>query len=126
MTDLLVQRLKTAKRELTALKTAHKRGLGLLRIYDKEISLEIPAEAAIYNVEIAVQFTSNSSPFPLIEGIPVKTGDSNNISDGGIVYTNNGMVCKLIYQWAPFPPVTETLHLFSTAPILNVTQRWWE
>lgn len=95
MTDLLVQRLKAAKRELTALKTAHRRGLGLLRVYEQTYLLADlgMSDISLRSVSITLQFSRSFSPYPFVtlvgQGI-----DNNAFWRSAIVessnYTDNG------------------------------------
>lgn len=67
MTDLLVQRLKAAKRELTALKTAHRRGLGLLKVYRIEETFITPSGQGTYEgVKITISFSRNFAKKPMV------------------------------------------------------------
>lgn len=67
MSDLLVQRLKAAKRELTALKTAHRRGLGLLKVYNYEETFTPPGGQGNYNdVKITISFSQKFAKNPLV------------------------------------------------------------
>lgn len=126
MTDLLVQRLKAAKRELTALKTAHRRGLGLLKVYDKIVSLEIPQDPSYYYyVEFDITFAQGSSPYPFIELIPkVFSGTAAFTANGGIEYYNGGMACKMVYSWVSSTPSVDTVTFLSTAKISTISQNW--
>lgn len=125
MTDLLVQRLKSAKRELTALKTTHKRGLGLLRIYKFTVKLSPPSDG-IYYIELTIDFSDNFAPFPYIEAVPVVLSGTSAIStDGGVQYSSNGLSCIMRFTWISSTPNVDTVYLLSTSSIKSVLQRWW-
>ena len=80
MSDLLVQRLKAAKRELTALKTAHRRGIGNLKIYNRYC--EELGSHTTGTLNITIKFDSKYAAYPLFQVLPL--GD---ISSSGMVYT---------------------------------------
>ena len=126
--DLLSVRLKEAKKELTNLKTAHKRGLGLLKLYKKTISLEPPEEGFSYYIDITVNFVQNSAPYPFIEGVPlVPSGISSSaITDMGVEYTNNGRTCLIKFAWIRTTPIiVDTIYIISSGDISSISQRWW-
>lgn len=64
--NMLVDRLKFAKRELTALKTAHTRGLGLLKIYKTEFDYSQTGkpDGYIYNAVVTVKFSRDFAAYP--------------------------------------------------------------
>lgn len=64
--NMLVERLKFAKRELTALKTAHFRGMGLLKIYKatyyfSQAGIE---EDYFYDAVVTIKFSRDFAPYP--------------------------------------------------------------
>lgn len=64
--DLLSQRLKQAKRELTALKTAHSRGLGNLRIFSEEFD-GAPSVSPGQKLTINISFSIAYAPYPFFQ-----------------------------------------------------------
>lgn len=64
----LARRLINAENELLALKTAHKRGLGTIKLYSilGYIHKEATASPFMGDVAITVSIDRNSEPFPLI------------------------------------------------------------
>lgn len=123
MTDLLVQRLKAAKRELTALKTAHRRGLGLLKIYHYEYDIPPPSgDVSFYRLTVNVSF--DISPFPFVQRFMVVDDIYYNpfSADEEIIYAANGWTSqiKAVYLLASH----YTMALNSTSPIISMSYSW--
>lgn len=125
MTDLLVQRLKAAKRELTALKTAHRRGLGLLKLYESDISLDVQERLGFWSVKVTINFAESQSPYPFLQWIPVVNNDTSNVVElVGEEFTNNGMTTVLYFEWLASDPYVDTIKVFSTSIIGSYSQEW--
>lgn len=125
--NTLSQRLKYAKRELTALKTAHPRGLGNLRVYRRsEILVPPSSERELYTITIKLFFSPDFAPFPYIE--VVKGSENPDIalfSFEDFEYFNNGMgatsiASGLFYEGAPSMPY----EILSLAPVTNIETQW--
>lgn len=123
MTDLLVQRLKAAKRELTALKTAHRRGLGSLKVY------EYPLEISGYNdkayiLNVHIDFDENATSYPFITCSP-QVDTTTYQSKADIIsmdYTNGGMGVDYSFDWFALTKIDPyTIFFISSAPISQVT-----
>jgi len=123
--DLLSVRLKEAKRELTNLKTAHKRGLGLLKLYKYTVTLHPPGQLFAYYIELNITFSQNSSPYPFIQGTGIILSDYTALSERGVEYINAGMGCLMRFEWARSEPSVDTVEILSSANIISVTERWW-
>lgn len=124
MTDLLAQRLKKTKRELTALKTAHRRGLGLLKVYPREVELDVSGRTGIWTVTIGLSFDQKFAPFPLIESI--QTVDNPAMDQVALFYSNDGYAAYVTFDWISTPPVPETVKFVTSAPVISTTQTWEE
>lgn len=119
-------RLKYAKRELTALKTAHPRGLGNLRVYRRSETIVSPAAAGIYNATITGTFSSLFAPFPYVQAVPGPT-------PGGVIvlqfkdfeYNSDGMgFTAILTGWFSAGSVSIPYEILSLAPVENVTVQW--
>lgn len=126
MSELLVQRLKSAKRELTALKTAHRRGLGGLKVY--EYPLEISGyNDHVYVLNVEIMFASDATSFPFITCSPQADpstfqGKADVIS---MYYTNNGMGVNYSFDWFALTQIDPyTIYFLSTAPIESVVYQF--
>lgn len=122
--NLLVQRLKFAKRELTALKTAHKRGLGLLKVYTKTYTIPPPSgSASFYWLTIELEFEISNYPF-LQEYLVYNDIATSPISTTPeFEYKNDG-------EKAEFRMVFEkrttdySIRFNSTSPIVSMNYSW--
>lgn len=125
--NTLAQRLKFAKRELTALKTAHRRGLGNLRVYRRNELLTPPySERDIYVITIKLSFSSNFAPFPYIQ---VVQGAENPSIPRFIFedfeYYSDGMGATVVASGlfdsgSPSMPY----EILSLAPVTNIETDW--
>lgn len=127
--NLLVERLKFAKRELTALKTAHLRGLGNLRVYRRLETLITPAvERGSYELFIEISFSSNYAPYPFvnvlagpeIDGVALYGFDE-------FEYTENGRKARVVGGGLFYrPSLALEYEIISTAPVNNISVTWRE
>lgn len=125
--DLLSVRLKEAKKELTNLKTAHLRGLGLLQVYKKICTLSSFSIEDDYSgrVRISIYSSNTFPPYPLLNIIPQVKGstaftisllvDSTNYANNGYTLLIDGRVTR----WDSYG-LTE-FEIISTAPIDNIS-----
>lgn len=125
--NLLSQRIKSAKRELTNLKTAHKRGLGNLKIFKNEIIIDTSGHTSgIYFLTININFDQSFASFPLIKIYPTVT---NNFDYSAQLlemdYINNGYTVRVEFLWlynSSLP--NQNMTVFSTAPISSSSYSW--
>lgn len=127
--DLLSQRLKAAKRELTNLKTAHSRGFGLLKVYKETIyfSQTELEEGYIYsNASVTIKFSKEFPPNPFVYVLgdismeygrePAFVPKTIEFSDGGYTVVIGGEVIYYISERLRLEKITA----FSTAPIISI------
>ena len=126
--NLLVQRFKDAKRELTALKTTHSRGIGLLNIYKETVTFTASG-GTFKDAVITVNFSQNFAayPFVYIMGYGVRGTATYFYSMGAesINYTNNGYTAVFeataIYLPSSIP---NKFDVYSTSPATSITYTW--
>lgn len=123
MTDLLSKRLIAAKRELTALKTAHRRGLGLLKVYRYDYDIPPPTgELSFYRLTVNITF--ETSPYPFVQRYIIAQDITSNLffANEEIVYTNSGWGAELkaVYLIASHYPLV----INSTSPITSMSYEW--
>ena len=125
--DLLSVRLKEAKRELTNLKTAHLRGLGLLKIYKKTYVLnDFGIQDSTYNrVRMTINFDYNFPPYTLVQLLTQIAGTSGfdmSLTVDSMNYTNSGYTlnCECILIREDSQGLT-SFFIVSTAPVRNLT-----
>lgn len=122
MSDLLVRRLKAIKRELTALKTAHQRGLGLLKVYPEEVELDVDGRTGIWDVIVTLNFDQKFAPFPIVESI--YTVDNPYIEEMAIFYSDDGFAAYITFGWAFVAPVSKSVKFVTSAPVISTSQVW--
>lgn len=134
MSDLLVQRLKAAKRELTALKTAHKRGLGLLRIYRTQyLFSDIPgiSDQEIYSsVKTTITFSTTFEPYPFAYLVGMLRESSQSVllsvETRQVEYSNNGYTITFTGSIAIYYSDLglDRMFLYSTSPPTSISCDW--
>lgn len=123
--DLLSVRLKEAKKELTNLKTAHTRGIGMLQLYTSEVKLDVQDKTGLWELEVNVYFKSGQSPYPFLEYIPIINNDTSNVIELiGMEFAEDGMSVLLQFEWLNSTPQVDTILLYCTSQIGNYTQEW--
>ena len=132
--DLLSSRLKAAKRELTALKTAHTRGFGLLKVYTKTLNYSQTgiAEGGIYtNATLTISFSRDFPPRPFVYVLgdidvtagteigrwPAFNARTFDYSSDGYTVVMGG---TLIYLLSAATPL-EKVKAFATSPIISIS-----
>lgn len=128
MTDLLSQRIKYAKNELTALKTAHKRGLGNVKIY-KYVYDFSSTGIAVGTMSVTVNFDQTFSEYPfafLVGYEPTQQSlYASSMDAREIVYLNNGYSVKFTGPAICYPTAIEPkVNIYSTAPISSASHVW--
>lgn len=135
MVDLLSKRLKNAKAELTNLKTAHNRGLGLLRIYCAKHLYEDDDiwPPGMFVGTITVDFPSDSPPYPFAYFVSPNPGNlmpydfTSGIDVLSVRYENNGH--RAIYECRIFygsTDVYESTYYYSTVSPTRIRGVWSE
>lgn len=125
MTDLLSKRIIAAKRELTALKQAHKRGIGNLKIYTKEVALNPSGhETGIWYINVSVNFDSEFAPYPLVNfAAETNNAGESSVEVLGIDYGNNGYTLNARLFWI-YEAGLDALYIESTSPISSSSVSW--
>lgn len=130
--NMLVERLKFAKRELTALKTAHSRGFGLLKIYRTEYKFsDIPGiSEQSYDAITTIKFSTKYEPFPFA----YLEGDARYYLSGALLtsmsveqleYRDSGYTIVFTGR-AIYSPAANLnkMVLYSTAPPVSISYNW--
>lgn len=129
MTDLLVQRLKNAKRELTALKTAHRRGLGNLKTYYYKYNVpsEGHEEGYIWHLVITVHFNRAFAAYPFAQLLGARlygTGSFVTLLDvATLQYIDDGYGLEVgcLYE---YDEENNTFVILSSAPVDSISYEW--
>lgn len=128
MINLLTNRIKDAKSELTALKTAYTRGLGLMDVYTFSGTANPPSRQD-YLFKMTIRFDTEFAQNPLTY-LSIGIGDlvapwlgsaievyNETFASDGYSLTINGLI-----SWAEDDISTYTI--YSTSPITNVSWEW--
>ena len=125
--NLLVERLKRAKRELTALKSAHTRGIGNLRVYSNTYTPPSDGhESGYWYLVATVKFDSRFTAYPFAYILPsYPQGGSSSIEAISFNYANNGYSARfgLLYR---YNATTSFFRVVSTAPIIEINYDWYQ
>lgn len=124
----LSQRLKYAKRELTALKTAHPRGLGNLRVYRRAETILSPSNMGAYEAKISGSFRSLFAPYPYAQVIlGVFPEDVSLVTMEDFEYMSDGMgFATVLTGLFAQPSISITFEILSLAPVENIEVEWSE
>lgn len=131
--NTLAQRLKFAKRELTALKTAHRRGLGLMKVYktihyfeDDDISYGYE-----YNGVLTLNFSAGSSPYPYFNVLAASEElseyyiEAKTIDIASVRYTNSGHSAEVSGRiFYGYGDIYDKIIIYSAAPIISTSGTW--
>ena len=125
--NTLATKIKAMKRELTNLKTSHKRGLGNLKIYQRQVTIENPSSIPSYaDIVINIQFDTDFTPYPLVQIIPAMlTDESYSMDMVGMDYSNNGFRANARFVWK-YVGGTNSFSVEATSPITSVNYTWEE
>ena len=126
--NLLVQRFKSAKRELTALKTTHPRGIGNLKIYKETITFTASG-GSFKDAVITVTFSQNFAAYPFVcilgYGADLSGKYYISMDTKTINYTNNGYTAVFEAAAIYYPElVPNRFDVYSTSPMTSITYTW--
>lgn len=122
MNNLLSLKIKAIKRELLALKTAHIKGIGNLKMYSRTINIG-PSHGHTL-LKIITEFEETSVPYPFVQvfgGVDSENDPTFDTLGGG--YTNNGFTSITTGTGFVLQDV-ETIYIESTSPIKAVQYEW--
>lgn len=119
-TPVLVERLKRAKQELTALKTAHKRSTSLIKRYSQVYEVQTLGATGTKILEIQVEFTQNSTQNPFLTIAPMLSeyGVFRPVPSG-IFYSEDGMTAT--GKWYIFFSSAMTAYHFKISTIGDIS-----
>lgn len=126
--NMLVDRLKAAKRELTALKTAHQRGLNNLRVYTKDQDVPYSGhEQGIWDLNITIKFDTSFPSFPFAYILPARLSGSGIfatvLEQATAQYIDGGYGMKIGTAYY-YSPEDNSFSIVSTAPVTSVSFEW--
>lgn len=128
--NTLSQRIKFAKRELTNLKTAHRRGLGLLKVYYKPYTVPPPSTVSYAFIRLDMTITFDGVAYPLI-GFMGRSVDPTAQYSGSMFgstpelqFTNNGHAVKMSVVAVADVHGVYKLYIYATSPINSISYNW--
>lgn len=123
--NLLATKIKDIKRELTALKTAHTRGLGNVKIYQKIVQIDSSGhQTGAYYMTVNVTFDRRFTAYPMAQIIPTMTsGGDYSMEVTGMDYSDQGYTMNAELVWI-YEPGTTSFTVESTSPVDTVTYAW--
>lgn len=125
--NLLVQRFKNAKSELTALKTAHIRGIGNLRVYKETV--RFTGSAVFLEGTVTINFSQNFAAYPFVYllgyGVDLDGMHFISMDPESVNYTNNGYTAVFEGE-ALYDPeyIPNKFDVYSTSPMTSITYAW--
>lgn len=121
----LTMRIKAAKRELLALKTAHTRGLGNVRIYTTTLAIDPTGHTTgWWGLIVNINFDQAFVAYPFVN-FAVRFNSNNSMEAVGQDYVNGGYSLRAQFIWR-YSGDADTVSVSSTAPVINYTYEWLE
>ena len=126
MNNLFIQRLKYAKRELTALKTAYVRGLGMMKVYEQTATAPSAGhESGFWTLIINVGLDTSFTAYPFVQLIPqVSSSFEYSIEYESMQYENSGYSASFRTSWRYQAGTGSDVTVFSTSPITSISFNW--
>lgn len=123
--NLLSQRIKDAKKELTALKTNHQRGLGMLKVYKYEYTIPPPPDEELSFWWLSMTFTFSTSAYPFLQRDLVFDRISRNLmyTAQEFEYTNDGWSATISARYGNLNRNYEVA-VYCTSPITSMSYSW--
>lgn len=128
--NTLSQRIKFAKRELTNLKTAHRRGLGLLKVYYKPYTVPPPTDISYAFIRLDLTVNFDGIAYPLI-GFLGRSTDPTAAWSGSLLgstpeiqFTNGGHTAKMSVAAKAEAQGLYRLYIYATSPVKSISYNW--
>lgn len=124
--NLLSDRLKFAKRELTALKTSHARGLGNLKVYEYRYDMVVDPSYDFRSALITVTFDDKYAKFPFVSFSPTIDVETGLIWIRPVTfdYADDGRKARFSIRYLYLIDTQNFFIITSTAPITNIDVEW--
>lgn len=123
--NLLTTKIKSIKRELTALKTSHARGLGNVKIYHRIVQVDPSGhETGASYMTIIINFDRRFTAYPMAQIIPTMNYSGDYTMEmTGLDYSDQGYTMNAELVWI-YEPGTTSFTVESTSPVDNVSYTW--
>lgn len=128
MANLLSQRLKSAKQELTDLKTVHGRGLGLLKVYSITGEANPPTNAN-YSFRLIISFDRDFASMPLTNFLRYTTNPTAQFMQSSLeiddeYYSNDGYDLVIEGYYSDWDIGNRGYKIVSMSPIAELRWEW--
>jgi len=122
--NLLSLRIKEAKKELTALKTNHRRGLGMLKVYKYTYTLPAPSDSKDF-WWLNMSFTFSMSAYPFLQkDLTHETIGRNLLYEAEeFEYTNDGWGATINTRYMRTTR-DYVVAVYCTSPITSMNWSW--
>lgn len=126
--NLLVQRFKSAKKELTALKTIHPRGVGLVNIYKETVTFTASGQSFL-NATVTVTFSQNFAAYPFVYVLGYTANVSGryyiSMDTESLDFSNNGFTATFAADAIYAPSlVPNKFDVYASSPMTSITYTW--
>lgn len=121
--NLLSQRLKVVKRELTALKTAHMRGLGNVKVYKQRVDVPQDGHTGVHDITVTVTLDNTYAAYPYVDLYPVADTNNNHSMEVDSVFYQNEYTIIFKLLWL-YKAGTNAFYVASSSPIANINYTW--
>lgn len=123
----LTMRIKAAKRELLALKTAHTRGLGNVKIYSSDITIDPTGHtSSFWDIVVSINFDPSYVAYPFVNITPtISQNREHTLEVVGQDYSNGGYSLNAQFIWR-YKAGANSIKVSATAPIIGYSYRWLE
>lgn len=123
--NLLATKIKEIKRELTALKTAHTRGLGNIKIYDYFVQVDPSGhQTGAYYLNVTITFDRRFAAYPMAQFYPTMLDNGDySMELTGLDFADSGYTMKAELVWI-YEAGTASFTIESTSPVDTVTYTW--
>lgn len=124
--NLLTSKIKCLKRELTALKTSHTRGLGNIKIYHYSVAVDKSGRPPYTDLVVTVQFDTSFNAYPLVQILPTVLDNGDySMEQVGMDYSGSGYTVNARFVWS-YKAGTDSFTVESTIPVTSVNYGWEE
>lgn len=123
--NLLSLRIKGAKKELTALKTNHRRGLGMLKVYKYDYTIPPPPDPELSFWWLSMSFTFSMSAYPFLQRNLQFNDISKNLFPTAeeFGYTSSGWGATINARYGNLNR-NYLVTVYCTSPITSMSYSW--
>lgn len=124
--NLLSKRIKDIKRELTNLKTSHKRGVGNIKIFSQKVNVDVTGHESDFSYfYIVVNLNRNYAPSTFVNFYPIMDNDGLSSFSETIKmnYSDDGYSVRVLTIWS-YEAGLSSFWIDSLSPIDSIDYYW--